>query len=94
MTHDANPPKPRVRRDREFWLVAILFWGAVAPIFLYGFSRAFLLPAELLTVWLDWGPRVGSFVALGFSALGFGFAVYTLWDIWKRLRSSLADRAA
>jgi len=94
MSPNADSSKPDIRRDREFWFVAILFWGLIAPIFLYGFSRAFLMPAELLTIWLDPNPRVSEVLKVGFATLGFGFAGYAVLDIWKRLRVGLANRAA
>jgi hypothetical protein len=84
--------KPDLKRDREFWFVAIVFWGIIAPIFLYGFARAFLMPAELLASWMNTAPRVSELLDFGFAGLGFAFAVYAVIDIWKRLRIGLANR--
>ena len=87
-------PKSQVGRDREFWIVAVLFWGVIAPIFLYGFARAFRMPAELLTVWLNLSTQVSDILDMGFQMFGLGIAVYGVLDIWKRLRVSLANRSA
>lgn len=83
-----------MKRDREYWFVAIQFWLVVAPTFLYGLAHASAMPAEMLITLLSPSPRNAILVNILFLALGLLVAILMIRDVWIRLRTSLANRGA
>jgi polyferredoxin len=94
MSKNRGDTDAAVRRDREYWFVAILFWLVIAPIFLYGFAKASTMPAELLITWLNPSSEIAIFVDILFLVLSLAFSIFLILDVWKRLKIGLADRAA
>lgn len=94
MSKSRGETDTEVKRDREYWFVAIQFWLVIAPIFLYGFVKASTMPAELLIALLSPGPTVTTLVNILFLVLGVVFSILMIRDIWKRLEISLANRDA
>ena len=83
-----------VKRDREYWFVAIQFWLVIAPIFLYGFAKASTMPAEWLITWLKPSSEIENLVYVLFFVVSLAFSIFLILDVWKRLKIGLVDRGA